>query len=164
MPTVGPHGRIAYYPHEPYNLIGRRLFQHEWEGGFAGKPPIPDLNLIRRQSEQGAQFPAEIAEFLNADPEQAERMQTQRRRQDEVLQRLINALHYGKAECWLKERSWRPVLYHEWQEDTETRRQLTRLLKEEIAAVLRDGKPPAGRLLIDKEGLDQWERVEARTG
>jgi hypothetical protein len=154
MPMLGPHGQLLYFAHEAYNAIGRKRYVHEWTERFSGKAPVPHLPSIRKRAEADPNLPADFREFLQADPEDAQRAQIESRREDEVFKYLVNALEWHKADGWIREPNWRLVPCEEWQEGTVTRSELRMLLSTDIAAVLRDGRPAPRRILIDKTGLD----------
>jgi hypothetical protein len=157
MPVRGPHGQVLYSAHEAYDAMGRRRFEHEWTSRFTGNPPIPDLSRMRTLDERGIELSAEVRGFLRADdPEGAEGAQVQRRREDEIMKDLVNALEWGKAECLTREPDWRSVPPDEWLEGTDTRPFLLKLLREDIGIVLRDGGVAPNRVLIDKRGFDEW--------
>jgi hypothetical protein len=156
MPVEGPDGQILYAAHEAYNLIGRRLFGREWTASFAGLQIIPDLALMRQWAAQGLELPGEIKEFLEADPQEADLAQAIRRRENEAFGSLMHALEAGKAECWERKAVWSRVGPWLFCEDTESRAYYVRLLRNDIAAVLKDRKPAPRRLGVEKRGLDSW--------
>ncbi len=156
MPLSGPQGQVLYSAHEAYDVRGRQRYAQEWTGQFTGRNAVPDLGLMHTLADRGADLPAETKEFLDADPADAEKMQAQRRREDEVIKDLVNALEWGKAECWVSEPAWRSVLYEEWREGTDTRPALLNLLRGDLSAVRIEGRPAPRRILIDKDGLDKW--------
>lgn len=160
MAVTGPQGQVLYTADEAYNLIGRHLYAQEWEPRFSNRAPIPDLTLVRRQAERGVVPPPEVKAFLEADPEEAEKQQAQRRRQDDVFKELLNALIWGKADCWRKEsEQWGIAPPYDWYDESQRRPELERLLRQDLLAVLSDGMPPPRRILLDKSGLDKWVKV-----
>jgi hypothetical protein len=156
MPVEGPDGQILYAAHEAYNLIGRRLFGQEWTASFTGLQIIPDLALMRQWAAQGLELPREIEEFLEADPEEADFAQAIRRRESEAFGSLMHALEAGKAECWERKTVWSRVGPWQFCEDTESRAYYVRLIRSDVAAVLKDRKPAPRRVGIEKRGLDSW--------
>jgi hypothetical protein len=154
MPMPGPQGQVLYFAHEAYNLIGRKFYRSEWTERFTGKPPVPHLPTMRERAETGPNLPAEVREFLLADPEDAERAQTESKREDEVFKELMNALEWAKADGWIREPGWRTIPCEEWREGSATRPELRMLLSGDIAAVLRDGRPAPRRILIDQMDFD----------
>jgi len=161
MPFNGPQSQWLYYPHEAYDVIGRQRFGHEWHGRLTGQPPKPDLSVAREHAAIGLKLSPGTLELLNAEPIEADRAQTQLRREDAVLKDLKNAVLWGKAGVFhFAEKELRPVPVYDFYPGTPERANFLALLKEEILAVLRDGRPPRGLLLIDKEGLDRWIRLD----
>jgi len=147
---------VLYSAHEAYDVIGRRLFDHEWVERFAGMSPVPDMALVRILADRGAELPDEAKEFLEADPEEAEARQAQRRREDQVFNDLVDTIRWGKAAAWYRLPDWRLISPFDLQEGCEALARLRGRLKEDVVAVLKDGKPDPKQLLIDRDGLDKW--------
>ena len=155
MPVTGPQGQALCSAHEAYNLIGQTRYGTAWQEKISERP-VPHLAHARVLAERGFKLPAEDVEFLQADPDESEPMQAQRRREDEVFKDLVNALEWDKTEAWLGPGEWKLIPYWEWYDGTETRPHLVRLLRDDISAVLTHRKPSPNRLLIDQVRLASW--------
>jgi hypothetical protein len=156
MPFPGPKEQLLYSACEAYNVIGRRRFEHEWTGRYSGKPALPDLDLLHTLADSGAEMPDDARQFLEADPEEANAAQTQRRREEQVVNDLVDAIRWGKAAAWLRVPDWQLMSPFDWRDGSEALPRYKALLREDISAVAKDGRPDPRRLGITKRKLDAW--------